>query len=312
MQRREFITLLGGTAAAWPRAARAQQPVIGILDNAPRSAGNLAAFNQGLKETGYTQGQNVAVEYRSAEGQYNRLPALAADLIGHQVTVILSTALAAALASKAATTTIPIVFMSATDPIKDGLVASLNRPGGNLTGVSLLTGELVKKRLELSREVVPSATVVAILVNPNNPNAEQNFIGLQLFIVKVGAASDFDAAFATVVQQRAEALVIAGDPFFNSRTEQLGALSVRHAIPTIYQLREFAAAGGLMSYGINVEDAYRLAGTYVGQILKGRTPADLPAQQPTKFELFINLKTLKALGLAAPRTLLATADEVFD
>ena len=321
MQRREFITLLGGTAAAWPRAARAQQPVIGILDNAPRSAGNLAAFNQGLKETGYTQGQNVAVEYRSAEGQYNRLPALAADLIGHQVTVILSTALAAALASKAATTTIPIVFMSATDPIKDGLVASLNRPGGNLTGVSLLTGELVKKRLELSREVVPNATVVAILVNPNNPNAEQNLqlaqeaariIGLQLFIVKVGAASDFDAAFATVVQQRAEALVIAGDPFFNSRTEQLGALSVRHAIPTIYQLREFAAAGGLMSYGINVEDAYRLAGTYVGQILKGSKPADLPVQQPTKFELFINLKTLKALGLAAPRTLLATADEVFD
>ena len=211
--------------------------------------------------------------------------------------------------------------MSATDPIKDGLVASLNRPGGNLTGVSLLTGELVKKRLELSREVVPSATVVAILVNPNNPNAEQNLqlaqeaariIGLQLFIVKVGAASDFDAAFATVVQQRAEALVIAGDPFFNSRTEQLGALSVRHAIPTIYQLREFAAAGGLMSYGINVEDAYRLAGTYVGRILKGSKPADLPVQQPTKFELFINLKTLKALGLAMPRTLLATADEVFD
>ena len=211
--------------------------------------------------------------------------------------------------------------MSATDPIKDGLVASLNRPGGNLTGVSLLTGELVKKRLELSREVVPNATVVAILVNPNNPNAEQNLqlaqeaariIGLQLFIVKVGASSDFDAAFATIVQQRAGALVIAGDPFFNSQSEQLGALSVRHAIPTIYQLREFAAAGGLMSYGINVEDAYRLAGTYVGQILKGSKPADLPVQQPTKFELFINLKTLKALGLAMPRTLLATADEVFD
>ena len=198
--------------------------------------------------------------------------------------------------------------MSATDPIKDGLVASLNRPGGNLTGVSLLTGELVKKRLELSREVVPNATVVAILVNPNNPNAEQNLqlaqeaariIGLQLFIVKVGAASDFDAAFATVVQQRAEALVIAGDPFFNSRSEQLGALSVRHAIPTIYQLREFAAAGGLMSYGINVEDAYRLAGTYVGRILKGSKPADLPVQQPTKFELFINLKTLRRS--ASPR-----------
>jgi putative ABC transport system substrate-binding protein len=222
---------------------------------------------------------------------------------------------------KPRTTTIPIVFTSATDPVKDGLVASLNRPGGNITGVSLLTAELVQKRLELSREVVPNAAVVAMLVNPNNPNAEQNLrlaqeaarvIGLQLVIVKAGGASDLNTAFATIVQRQAGALVIAADPFFNSQSEQLAALTVRHAIPTIYQLREFAAAGGLISYGINLADAYRLAGNYAGQILKGAKPANLPVQQPTKFELFINLKTAKALGLIIPKQLLIGADEVIE
>ena len=324
MQRREFITLLGGTAAAWPLAARAQQPAIptvGFLDNASFLPQYVAAFNQGLKETGYIEGQNVAIEHHSAEGQYDRLPALAADLVRRQVAVIVSTALAAALAAKAATTTIPIVFTSATDPVKDGLVASFNRPGGNITGVSLLAAELVQKRLELSREVVPNAAVVALLVNPNNPNAEENLrlaqeaarvIGLQLVIVKAGGAGDFNTAFATIVQRQVGALVIAGDPFFNSQSEQLAALTVRHAVPTIYQYREFAGAGGLISYGINLADAYRLAGNYAGQILKGAKPANLPVQQPTKFELFINLKTAKALGLTVPEGLLNAADEVIE
>jgi ABC-type uncharacterized transport system substrate-binding protein len=249
------------------------------------------------------------------------LPAFAADLVRRQVAVIVSVALAAALAAKAATTTIPIVFTTATDPVKDGLVASLSRPAGNLTGVSLLTGELVQKRLELLRDVMPNATVIAVLVNPNNPNAEENLrlaqeaarvIGRQIIIVKAGTASDFETAFATIVQQRAGALVIAGDPFFNSQIEQLGALTVRHAVPAIYQQREFAAAGGLMSYGINIPDAYRLAGIYAGQILKGSKPADLPVQQPTKFELFINLKTAKALGLTVPLVMRMTADEMFE
>ena len=227
--------------------------------------------------------------------------------------VIVSTALAAALAAKAATTTIPIVFTTATDPVKDGLVASLSRPGGNLTGVSLLTGELVQKRLELLRDVLPNATGIAVLINPNNPNAEQNLqlareaarvIGRQIIVVKAGAISEFDTAFQTIVQRRVGALVIAGDPFFNSQIEQLGALTVRHAVPAIYQQREFAAAGG--------PDAYRLAGIYVGQILKGNKPADLPVQQPAKFELFINLKTAKALGLTVPQGLLNAADEVIE
>ena len=323
MKRREFISLLSG-AAAWPLMARAQQsvmPTIGFLDNAAILPQFTAGFNQGLKETGYIEGQNVVIERRSAEGQYDRLPALAADLVRRQVAVIVSTALAAALAAKAATTTIPIVFTTATDPVKDGLVASLSRPGGNLTGVSLLTGELVQKRLELLRDVLPDATVIAVLVNPNNPNAEQNLrlaqeaarvIGRQISIVKAGAVSEFDTAFATIVQQRVGALVIAGDPFFNSQIEELGALTLRHSVPAIYQQREFAAAGGLLSYGINLSDAYRLAGIYAGQILKGNKPADLPVQQPAKFELFINLKTAKALGLTVPQVMRMTADEVFE
>jgi putative ABC transport system substrate-binding protein len=323
MRRREFISLLSG-AAAWPLMARAQQsvmPTIGFLDNAAILPQYTAGFNQGLKETGYIEGQNVVIERRSAEGQYDRLPALAADLVRRQVAVIVSTALAAALAAKAATTTIPIVFTTATDPVKDGLVASLSRPGGNLTGVSLPTGELVQKRLELLRDVLPDATVIAVLVNPNNPSAEQNLrlaqeaarvIGRQISIVKAGAVSEFDTAFATIVQQRVGALVIAGDQLFNSQIEELGALTVRHSVPAIYQQREFAAAGGLLSYGINLPDAYRLAGIYAGQILKGNKPADLPVQQPVKFELFINLKTAKALGLTVPQVMRMTADEVFE
>jgi putative tryptophan/tyrosine transport system substrate-binding protein len=324
MRRREFINLIGGVAATWPLAVQAQQPpmpVVGILDNALSVAQYLASLKQGLKEGGYIEGQNVAIEYRSAEGQYGQLPALAADLVRRQVTVIISLSLAAARAAQAATTTIPIVFTSATDPVKDRLVASLSRPGGNLTGVSLLTGELIQKRLELLRDVMPNATMIAVLVNPNNPNAEENLrlaqeaarvIGQRILIVKAGAAIDFDAAFVTIVQQRAEALVIAGDPFFNSQIEQLAALTVRHAVPAIYQQREFAVAGGLMSYGISIADAYRLAGIYVGQILKGSNPAELPVQQPTKFELFINLKTAKALGLTVPRVMQMTADEVIE
>jgi putative tryptophan/tyrosine transport system substrate-binding protein len=280
MRRREFISLPSG-AAAWPVMARAQKPgipTVGFLDNASIPAQYAAGFNQGLKETGYIEGENVVIERHSAEGRYDRLPALAADLVRRQVAVIVSTALAAALAAKAATTTIPIVFTTATDPVKDGLVASLSRPGGNLTGVSLLTGELVQKRLELLRDVIPNATVIAVLVNPNNPNAEVNLrlaqeaarvIGRQIIIVKAGATSEFDTAFATIIQQRVGALVIAGDPFFNSQIEQLGALTVRHSVPAIYQQREFAAAGGLLSYGINITNAYRLAGVYAGQILKG-------------------------------------------
>jgi putative ABC transport system substrate-binding protein len=323
MRRREFISLIGG-AATVPLTARAQQPVtptVGFLDNASILPQYAAGFSQGLKETGYIEGQNVVIERHSAEGQYDRLPALAADLVRRQVAVIVSTALAAALAAKAATTTIPIIFTTATDPVKDGLVASLSRPGGNLTGVSLLTGELVQKRLELLRDVLPNATVIAVLINSNNPNAEQNLqlareaaraIDRQIIVVKAGAKSEFDAAFQTIVQQRVGALVIAGDPFFNSQIEQLGALTVRHAVPAIYQQREFAAAGGLLSYGINLPDAYRLAGIYVGQILKGNKPADLPVQQPAKFELFINLKTAKALGLTVPQGLLNAADEVIE
>lgn len=324
MRRREFITFIGGLSAGWPLLARAQQPampIVGFLQNAPLLPQHVAAFYQGLKETGYVEGQTVAIEHHSAEGEYDRLPALAAELVRRQVAVIVSTALAAALAAKTATKTIPVVFTTATDPVKDGLVSSLSRPGGNLTGVSLLTAELVKKRLELARQVVPNAAAVAVLVNPNNPNAEQNLqlareaartIGLRIIIVKAGSASNFDAAFASIVQQRAEVLVIAGDPYFNSQIERLAALTVRHALPAIYQQREFAVAGGLMSYGINLVEAYRIAGTYVGRILKGSKPADLPVQQPTKFELQINLKSAKALGLTVPFGLLNAADEVIE
>ena len=324
MRRRDFIKVIAGSTAVWPLAARAQQsviPTVGFLDNASFLPQYAAGFTQGLKETGYIEGQNVVIERRSAEGQYDRLPALAVDLDRRQVAVIIATGLASALAAKAATTTIPIVFATATDPVKDGLVASLSRPGGNLTGVSLLTGELVQKRLELLRDVVPNATLIGVLVNPNNPNADENLqlaqeaarvIGRQIVIIKASAISEFDTAFATIVQQRVGALVIAGDPFFNSQIEQLGALTVRHAVPAIYQQREFAKAGGLLSYGINIRDAYRLTAVYAGQILTGNKPADLPVQRPAKFELFVNLKTAKTFGLTIPPGILSIADDVIE
>jgi putative ABC transport system substrate-binding protein len=324
MRRREFITLLGA-AAAWPFAAGAQQamPVIGFLGiRAPGEDPQLlTAFRQGLTQSGYVEGQNLAIEYRWAESQYDRLPDLAAELVRRRVAVIVATAIPAALAAKAATTIIPIVFTGGVDPIEFGLVASLRRPGGNLTGVTSLTVELGPKRLELLHEAVPTATTIALLVNPTNPNAETQardaqaaarILGLGLPVLRASTERDLDAAFATLAQLRAGGLVIGSDPFFNSRREQLAALTVRHAVPTIYGYREFAAAGGLMMYGSSLTDSYRLVGVYTGRILKGEKPADLPVQQSTKVELVINLKTAKALGLTFPLTLLGRADEVIE
>ena len=327
MRRREFITLLG-SAAAWPLTARAQQaamPVVGFLGSASpdRWARRMRAFHQGLSETGYVEGRNVATEYRWAEGQNDRLPPLAADLVGRQVTVIAAPgSTPAALAARAATTTIPIVFEVASDPVAIGLVASLARPGGNITGVTSLNAEVGPKRLELMHELVPTATVVGLLVNPTNPNlaepttrnlhAAARTLGLEMHVLHASAERDFDAVFATLVQLRAGALVIGADPFFSSRLEQLATLTVRHAVPTVYQSREFTAAGGLMSYGASFADTFRAAGIYTGRILKGDKPADLPVQQTTKVELFLNLSTAKALGLEVPRTLIARADEVIE
>jgi putative tryptophan/tyrosine transport system substrate-binding protein len=324
MRRRDFIAGLGG-AVAWPFAVRAQQramPVIGFLDagSADAAAHYAAAFRKGLSETGYVVGKDVAIEYRWAEGRFDRLPALVADLVRRQVAVIVAGGGApAALAAKAATTTIPIVFLIGDDPVNFGLVPSLNRPGGNITGESAQNVELGPKRLELLHEVVPAATTLALLVNPTNPNAETlsrdlhaaaRTLGLQLQVLHASTEREIDTVFATLPQLQAGGLTIGHDAFFNSQNERLAALALGHAMPTIYQFREFAAAGGLISYGTDLADTYHQGGVYAGRILKGEKPGDLPVLQPTKFKLVINLKTAKALGLTIPETLLATADEV--
>ena len=325
MKRRELLVLLGG-AMAVARPLLAQQkkvPVIGFLSSASPAptAPYLAAFLQGLSETGYIEGQNVVIEYRWAEGRYDRLPAYAAELIDRRVDVIVTGGIPAALAAKSATSTIPIVFTGVADPVVAGLVTSLARPGGNLTGFSSLGGELVRKLLELLSEIVPQASVIALLVNPNNPNTERMITdvqeaarakGLQLPILKAGTERELDSAFATLIQLQAGALIVGGDPFFSNRREQLVALASRQAVPAIYQFREFATVGGLISYGASNPALYRQAGNYAGRILKGAKPADLPVQQPTRFELVINLNSAKALGLTVPPSMLDLADEVIE
>jgi putative tryptophan/tyrosine transport system substrate-binding protein len=326
MRRRDFITRVACSAIAWPFAARAQQPsipLIGLLDSrASLDAPELrAATLQGLKDTGFIEGQNVAIEYRFAGNQNERLPALADDLVHRQVAVIAALGTPATMAAKAATTTIPIVFGTAGDPVELGFAASLNRPGGNVTGVTLLTVAVTPKRLELLHELIPTAHVMALLVNPANPAlAEENSssvrsaadaLGLELHILNASTEHDFDEVFTKLIQLRAGGLVIGADPFFYARQQQLGALVARHAMPAIYETREFAAAGGLMSYG-GFTDSFRLLGVYVGRILKGEKPSELPVQQVTKVELYINLKTAKALGISVPLPLLGRADDVIE
>jgi putative tryptophan/tyrosine transport system substrate-binding protein len=327
MRRREFIAFLGGAAAAWPLAARAQQPstpVIGYVNAAdPKTyARPLAAFLKGLGQEGYVEGHSVAIEYRWAENQFDRLPALAADLVRRQVTVIAAAGTPAALAAKAATTTTSIVFETGGDPIQLGLVASLNRPGGNVTGVSQLIVEVAPKRLELLHELVPTARVVGLLVNQADSVLAQtqlraiqsaaNTLGLELQVLNASSEYDFNAAFAKLTELRAGGLVISADPVFTRGMEQLATLTIRHSVPAVFQYREFAAAGGLASYGPDITESYRMAGIYTGRILKGEKPANLPIQQVTKLQLYINLKTAKALGISVPLPLSGRADEVIE
>jgi putative ABC transport system substrate-binding protein len=327
MKRRDFIALVGGAAAAWPFAARAQQraiPVVGVLNGASPepTASYKAAFLQGLKEAGFVEDQNVAIEDHFADYRNERLPALAADLVRHRVNVIYTLGgPAASIAAKAATATIPIVFTTGGDPVGLGLVASLNRPGGNVTGVSFLVNALGPKRLELLRDLVPAAAAIGFMVDPTNPNSVPETkdtqdaaaaLGRRLIIVQATTEREVDVAFATLVKQRADALIVAAAAFFNSRQDQLLALTRRHALPAVYQRREFVVAGGLSSYGTDVPESHRLAGVYAGRIIKGEKPADLPVIQSTRFELVINLKTAKALGLTVPLALQASADELIE
>jgi putative tryptophan/tyrosine transport system substrate-binding protein len=326
MRRREFIFLLGGAAASWPLVASAQQPalpVIGYLDGASADgrAPFIAALRQGLAAGGYVEGQNIAIEYRFAGNQFDKLPAMAAELVSRQVTLIAAGGNGAARAAKSATSSIPIVFGVGDDPVKIGLVPSLSRPGGNMTGMTPLNLELAPKRVELLHELLPAPNLIAVLLNPNNSNLEvqskelqaaARSLGLQLSILYAGPEADLDAVFATVANLYAAGLVIGADAFFNSQMDQLATMSVRHRVPTIYQDRLFAAAGGLMSYGGSVTDLFRQVGMYAARILKGEKPADLPVMQSTKVELFINLKTANALGIAFPLTLLGRADEVIE
>jgi putative tryptophan/tyrosine transport system substrate-binding protein len=329
MRRRQFITtLFGGAAVARPLAARGQQPampVIGYMSGGAPDAniirGAADAFRQGLRDTGYIAGQNVTIEYRRAESHYDRLPALVADLVRRKVTVIAATTTPAALAAKAATTTVPIVFETAGDPVALGLVSSLNQPGRNVTGVTQLASELVAKRLGLVHDLISTAKIIGLLVNPKDLRAETqskdmqeaaHAVGLQIHTLNASTEDEIDTAFAHLVELRADALVVGTGELFNRRPTQLAALAARHRVPAIYQYREFVAAGGLISYGASIIDAYRLTGTYTGRVLKGEKPADLPVLQPTKFELVINLKTARALGLTIPPGVLAIADEVIE
>jgi putative ABC transport system substrate-binding protein len=326
VRRRDAIILVGGAAFAWPFHVRAQQPampVIGFLNGASYelSAYLVQAFHRGLSEIGYVEGRNVTFEYRSADGQYSRLPALAADLASRQVNVIAATGTPTGLPAKSATTTIPIVFVTGSDPVEQGLVPSLSRPGGNLTGATTLAVELGQKRMELLREIVPQATLIGVLVNPTGPNlasvlrdlqAAARVVNLPIKILEASTVQDLDGVFAALAEMRASGLVIGTDTFFNSQSARLAALALKHRMPAIYQYREFAAAGGLMSYAGSITDAYRVAGAYTGRILKGEQPSDLPVQQSTKAEFFINMKTAKEFGITVPITLLGRADEAIE